>query len=167
MIYVIVKDGKVVNRTKSSRPLGDDWIQSDTAQIGDIYEKGSFHKPTKEESKPPVPGSVSAKDLRLGLVKCKFLSETEAMLASAEGEEGEAARIEWEYSTDIARSSNLMKVIIAQTGLTEEQADDIFRTTIEASSWNYPQLEVAVVSKTVNLVTPFTEAEVVGELKEK
>lgn len=45
MRFAIVEDGKVANVAISDEPLADNWIASDTAVIGDIYEDGEFTPP--------------------------------------------------------------------------------------------------------------------------
>jgi len=46
MRYAIVKNRKVVNIAESDKALGNNWIQSDLAKIGDGYTNGTFnHKP--------------------------------------------------------------------------------------------------------------------------
>ena len=44
MKYAIVEDGKVVNLAVSEEPLAENWIASDTAGIGDLYQVGEFIK---------------------------------------------------------------------------------------------------------------------------
>lgn len=45
--YAIVQDGRVINRALSIAPMADDWIESDTAAVGDLYDAdtGTFSKP--------------------------------------------------------------------------------------------------------------------------
>lgn len=45
MKYAIIQDNKVVNLAVSDTPLESNWIESDIAEIGDIYENGQFSKP--------------------------------------------------------------------------------------------------------------------------
>jgi len=47
--YAIVVDNIVVNMVLASEPLGENWILSDTAGIGDIYnpEDGTFSRPPR------------------------------------------------------------------------------------------------------------------------
>lgn len=47
-IYVIVEDGVVANRTEAAEPLAANWIVSDVAQIGWLYDGLGF-------SPPPTP----------------------------------------------------------------------------------------------------------------
>ena len=46
MKYAIIQDNKVVNVAISDSALESNWIQSDTAAIGDTYENGQFSKPS-------------------------------------------------------------------------------------------------------------------------
>ena len=45
MRYAIIEDGKVANVAVSDEPLAPNWIASDTAAIGDLYEDGQFVPP--------------------------------------------------------------------------------------------------------------------------
>jgi len=45
MKYAIIQDNKVVNVATSDSALESNWIESDTAEIGDTYENGQFSKP--------------------------------------------------------------------------------------------------------------------------
>ena len=54
MNFVIVKNGVVINRVISNSALAEDWIQSDTVQIGWLYdaETGDFTPPPEPEPEP-------------------------------------------------------------------------------------------------------------------
>ena len=45
MRYAIVENDIVINVAISEHPLADNWIESDGAQIGDIYADGEFLPP--------------------------------------------------------------------------------------------------------------------------
>jgi hypothetical protein len=45
MEYAIIENNTVVNIAVANAPLADNWIESNTAAIGDIYENGQFIKP--------------------------------------------------------------------------------------------------------------------------
>lgn len=47
--YAIVVDGVVSNIAVAIEPLASNWIESDTASIGDLYIDGQFVKPTPPE----------------------------------------------------------------------------------------------------------------------
>lgn len=48
MRYAIVEDGKVVNVALADEPIADNWIESDTAAIGNTYENGQFAPPAPD-----------------------------------------------------------------------------------------------------------------------
>lgn len=54
MKYAIIENGKVVNVVVSDSALSDNWVQSDTAAIGQLYD-GEFHDPPI-----PIPQEVTA-----------------------------------------------------------------------------------------------------------
>ena len=45
MRFAIIENDKVVNVAVSDEPLAPNWIASDTAAIGDLYEDGQFVPP--------------------------------------------------------------------------------------------------------------------------
>tara|TARA_R110000787_G_C13397420_1_gene443161 strand:- start:1280 stop:1618 length:339 start_codon:yes stop_codon:yes gene_type:complete len=42
MIYAIVENGVVTNRVVAEEPASDNWVQSNSADIGDLYADGVF-----------------------------------------------------------------------------------------------------------------------------
>lgn len=75
---------------------------------------------------PQVPQQVDMKQARLALLQSGFLSTVETILASMEGIEGQAARIEWEFSQYVHRNHSLVLVLGTALNLTETQLDDLF-----------------------------------------
>ena len=51
MIYAIIENGVVVNRVIAEEPQSENWVPSDSADIGDLYQDGVFSPPlpTAEE----------------------------------------------------------------------------------------------------------------------
>jgi hypothetical protein len=45
MKYAIIENGVVTNVALSDKALESNWVQSDTAAIGDLYADGQFTKP--------------------------------------------------------------------------------------------------------------------------
>lgn len=45
MKFAIIEDGAVINVALANEPLADNWIASEGAQIGDLYENGEFVTP--------------------------------------------------------------------------------------------------------------------------
>lgn len=75
----------------------------------------------------PVPQEVSMRQARLALRRAGHLSNVQAALDAMTGDEGEEARIEWEFAGSVTRDSDLITSIGAGLGLTEAQIDDLFR----------------------------------------
>jgi hypothetical protein len=75
----------------------------------------------------PIPEAVTARQARLALLGAGVLANVDQALASIPGVEGEAARIEWEYASEVRRDSPLIAALAPALGLTEEQVDDLFR----------------------------------------
>lgn len=78
---------------------------------------------------PPAPTKiiyVSMRQSRLALLGAGLLASVNAAIAAMPGVEGEAARIEWEYATEVRRESSLVVGLSAALGLTGAQMDDLF-----------------------------------------
>jgi len=41
-VFVIIENGKVVDRVLSDAPLESNWVESETADMGDMYVNGTF-----------------------------------------------------------------------------------------------------------------------------
>lgn len=73
-----------------------------------------------------VPNLVSAKQARLALLQQNLLDYVEAAIASLQGKAGKAAQIEWEFSTNVRRDSQLVAGIGQALNLTQAQIDQLF-----------------------------------------
>lgn len=83
--------------------------------------------PAPADIEPPFkPTVVSMRQARLALLGAGLLSQVNDSLAGMIGVDGEAARIEWEYATEVRRESSLVAGLSAILGLTEDQLDDLF-----------------------------------------
>jgi hypothetical protein len=97
-------------------------------QQADLDQARADWEATLGFSTHPVPQEVSMRQARLALLGAGLLSTVRQFLEALPGDEGEAARIEWEYAGSVTRSSALINSIGGQLGLTETQIDDLFRT---------------------------------------
>lgn len=121
MRYAIVENEVVVNVAVSESALGAGWIESDDAQIGWLFDGQAFHRP---EPVVVVPEVVSMRQARLALLAASLLDDVEAAIAAAP----QAARIEWEYATEVHRDYGLVLTLAPALGLTDQQLDDLFVT---------------------------------------
>lgn len=107
---------------------GSEWNMT-----GETYDKlewfGPGVKPTEAELDALewpvvlVPAAVTPRQMRLALIAQGMMPQVEAYVATLD----EAATVEWEYATEVARDNAL--IAAAQTGLsmTDAQVDDLFR----------------------------------------
>lgn len=73
-----------------------------------------------------VPDRVTMRQARLALLQAGLLDDTEALIASLEGPEGQAARIEWDYSSEVWINKPFVITLGSQLGLDDEQLDALF-----------------------------------------
>lgn len=74
----------------------------------------------------PIPTSVAMRQARLALLQSGLLAQVNAAVAAMPGVEGDAARIEWEFSGTVERSRPLLQSLATALGLTEAQLDELF-----------------------------------------
>lgn len=75
---------------------------------------------------PATPSVVTMRQARLAMLGAGILDEVEAAIAAMEGDQGRAARIDWEYALDVRRDWPLINALGSQLGLTEQQINDLF-----------------------------------------
>ena len=66
--------------------------------------------------------SITPRQARLKLLEVGLLDELEAIIAT-----NAAWKIEWEYATEVKRSSPLVAAVATQAGMTDEQIDIMFK----------------------------------------
>lgn len=74
----------------------------------------------------PVPNIVTMRQARLALLAAGLLAPVNAAVAAMPGAEGDAARIEWEFSSTVERNWPLVEALAVALNLTEQQLDDLF-----------------------------------------
>jgi len=74
-----------------------------------------------------VPDVVTMRQARLALLQNGMLTQVNTAVANMSGAAGDAARIEWEFSSTVERNRPLVQSLIGVLGLTESQLDDLFR----------------------------------------
>lgn len=75
----------------------------------------------------PVPAMVTMRQARLALLQNSMLTQVNTAVANMPGAAGDAARIEWEFSSTVERNHPLVQSVTGALGLTESQLDDLFR----------------------------------------
>ena len=72
----------------------------------------------------PIPQAVSMRQARLALLAAGLLDLVETAIAGA----GPAAKIEWDYATEVQSASGLVPAMATALGLTDAQIDALFVT---------------------------------------
>lgn len=75
-----------------------------------------------------VPNSVTMRQARLALLQAGKLQYVINAIQQMQGIQGEAARIEWEYSSEVKRSQALTVQLALAIGMTSEEMDQLFIT---------------------------------------
>lgn len=73
-----------------------------------------------------VPAEVTMRQARLALLSAGVLASAEAAINAMAGPEGEAARIEWNYSSVMRRDKPFVNAIGGLLGLSSQQIDELF-----------------------------------------
>lgn len=76
----------------------------------------------------PVPAQVTMRQARLSLLQAGLLDQVQQALAQMPGVEGQAARIEWEYSQTVKRDKPFVIAVGQLLGMTSAQLDQLFVT---------------------------------------
>jgi hypothetical protein len=77
---------------------------------------------------PVVPLSITMRQARLALMGAGLLTTVNNAVAAMTGAEGDAARIEWEFSSAVERNKPLVAGLSAALGLSTAQVDALFIT---------------------------------------
>jgi len=102
-----------------------------------IFDSGAYREATAEELdeiaareaealQPDVPQEVSMRQARLALLARSVLGEVDTAIDSLPSPDREAARIEWDYSSVVARNSPLVVMMGAALDLDDDALDELF-----------------------------------------
>lgn len=102
-------------------------------QTGKITQRGMT--PEEIAQLPPeqsiaIPQVVTMRQARLALLAAGKLSQVDAVIESLPEPHKSAARIEWDYSSEVQRDRPFVQQIGAALGFNDEQLDQLF---VEAS----------------------------------
>ena len=107
--------------------IADDGTRRELKEGEDQETVAAAFRAEHPDAKPPVPASVTMRKARLALLAVGKLAQVSAIIAGLPSPQREAAQIEWEYATEVARNSPLVAILIVALEMTDEQADDLFR----------------------------------------
>ncbi|MES2973352.1 MAG: hypothetical protein V4757_07070 [Pseudomonadota bacterium] len=74
----------------------------------------------------PVPLAISMRQARLALLEGGHLAAVDAAVNALQGAQGQAARIEWEYATEVRRDNALLAALTPGLGLDAAALDALF-----------------------------------------
>ena len=74
---------------------------------------------------PPVT-TVTMRQARLALLQNNLLTQVSTAIAAMTGVEGDAARITWDFSSEVKKSDPLVTQLATALSLTTQQIDDLF-----------------------------------------
>ena len=102
-------------------------VPADTGSIGWLWDGDALTPPPPEPPEPPVvPSAVTMRQARLALLGAGLLDDIDAAINGLPSPQKEAARIEWEYASEVQRSSGLVPTMGAALGLDDAALDALF-----------------------------------------
>lgn len=96
-----------------------------------LDELAEIEARAQDAAQPTVPQEVSMRQARLALLRRGVLGQVDAAIDSLPSPDSEAARIEWDYSSVVARNSPLVKMMGAALGLDDGELDQLFIAAIQ------------------------------------
>ena len=116
----------------SEPPEYDPLLQTaeETAPIqidGQWTQRWTVRDLTTEERKARVPTVVTMRQARLALLQAGLLNQVDVAIAALEDPvQRSAARVEWEYATEVNREYPWVRILAVALELTEQRLDDLF-----------------------------------------
>ena len=99
----------------------------DPATAGCFWRGDHWEIVPGEVPSDPVPVVVTMRQARLALLGAGLLAQVNTAVANMPGAEGDAARIEWEYTKEVRRDSPLVAALSVALGLTDESLDNLYK----------------------------------------
>lgn len=130
MRYARIHDGIVTNieNAEPSYAVGvpelkpaPEWLN-----IGDYYDPVTGYSKAPEPVLPP-PSVVSLAQAKLALLEMGHYDQVQTALENMPEPGGQAARIQWEYRSEVHRDNSLVTAMAYILGLSDEDVDDLFR----------------------------------------
>lgn len=121
-MYQKIANSTDIRETATGRVIPFDAKNFDYQQVQAWLDAGNV----MQDPQSPKITKVTMRQARLALLGAGKLPAVNAAIAAMQGAQGEAARIEWEYSQEVQRDRGLVSALSSQLGMTEEQLDALF-----------------------------------------
>lgn len=94
--------------------------------IGDNCTVADYVPPPPAQKKEPVPDVITMRQARLALLVAGLLDDIDNAIAALPEPHKSAAKIEWEYSSQVQRNNGFVDKLAPMLGMSKEQIDDLF-----------------------------------------
>ena len=121
-MYQKILNSTDVRETAIGRVIPFDAKNFDYQQVQAWLDAGNV----LQDPQSPKITHVTMRQARLALLGAGKLPAVNAAIAAMQGAQGEAARIEWEYSQEVQRDRGLVSALSSQLGMTEKELDALF-----------------------------------------
>lgn len=130
MLQLTQKDGRL-GPFSAIETLADryvcDGVHLQFSVVGDcVVEDWVGSLPVPPEPSPIVPNAITMRQARLVLLGMGVLTKVDAAINSLPEPQKSAAKITWEYSTEVQRHNGLVLSLGPALGLSESQIDAMF-----------------------------------------
>jgi hypothetical protein len=124
--YYVDPDGAYLGAYVGAEPPeGSIEVPAPPADGAEIWDGNQF-----SPAPARAPQEVSMRQARLSLLARGVLGQVDAAIDSLPSPDREAARIEWDYSSVVARDSPLVEMMGAALGLDDSALDELFITAV-------------------------------------